>query len=47
LLPKDSPVLNVAFDVTPARLVSGIITEKGIFEASLEGMEQLRSKILE
>jgi methylthioribose-1-phosphate isomerase len=30
LLP-DTPVANPAFDVTPARLVSGIITEQGIY----------------
>jgi methylthioribose-1-phosphate isomerase len=27
-----SPVLNPAFDVTPADLISGIITEKGIIK---------------
>jgi methylthioribose-1-phosphate isomerase len=33
-----SPVANPAFDVTPARLVTGIITERGICEASEEGL---------
>ncbi|MET0259190.1 MAG: S-methyl-5-thioribose-1-phosphate isomerase [Methylobacterium sp.] len=33
-----SPVANPAFDVTPARLVSGIITERGIAQASPEGL---------
>jgi methylthioribose-1-phosphate isomerase len=33
-----SPVANPAFDVTPARLVSGIITERGTTAASLEGL---------
>ncbi len=33
-----SPVANPAFDVTPARLVTGIITERGICEASAEGL---------
>ncbi|MBW1990296.1 MAG: S-methyl-5-thioribose-1-phosphate isomerase [Deltaproteobacteria bacterium] len=28
--PKDSPAGNPAFDVTPARLVTGIITERGV-----------------
>jgi len=32
--PDDSPCVNYAFDVTPARLVTGLITEKGICEAS-------------
>jgi methylthioribose-1-phosphate isomerase len=30
LTPTDSPAANFAFDVTPARLVSALITEKGI-----------------
>ncbi|GEP01346.1 S-methyl-5-thioribose-1-phosphate isomerase [Methylobacterium haplocladii] len=33
-----SPVANPAFDVTPARLVTGIITERGIASASPEGL---------
>ena len=36
-----SSVKNPAFDVTPARLVNGIITEKGIVEASEEGIGSL------
>lgn len=32
--PKDSPANNPAFDVTPAALITGIITEKGIFKPS-------------
>ena len=31
--PADSPVANYAFDVTPARLVTGLITERGICKA--------------
>jgi methylthioribose-1-phosphate isomerase len=31
ILPADTPVANPAFDVTPARLVTGIITEQGVF----------------
>ena len=30
IVPDGSPVANYAFDVTPARLVSGLITERGI-----------------
>ena len=30
LTPKDSPAANYAFDVTPARLVTGLFTERGI-----------------
>ncbi|WP_336486015.1 S-methyl-5-thioribose-1-phosphate isomerase [Methylobacterium nigriterrae] len=33
-----SPVANPAFDVTPARLVTGIITERGVAEPSREGL---------
>ncbi len=32
--PPESPACNYAFDVTPARLVSALITEKGICEAN-------------
>jgi methylthioribose-1-phosphate isomerase len=31
ILPHGTQVANPAFDVTPARLVTGIITEQGIF----------------
>ena len=34
LFPPDTRAANYAFDVTPARLVSGYITEKGIFTAN-------------
>jgi methylthioribose-1-phosphate isomerase len=36
-----SSVLNPAFDVTPARLVTGFITERGIAPASRAGLESL------
>ena len=31
VMPKESKAANPAFDVTPAKLVTGIITEKGVF----------------
>ena len=34
LTPQDSPAANYAFDITPARLVTGLITERGICDAS-------------
>jgi methylthioribose-1-phosphate isomerase len=34
-------VSNFAFDVTPARLVTGLITERGVCEASEEGLLKL------
>ena len=36
LTPDDSPARNDAFDVTPARLITGLITERGICAASAE-----------
>jgi methylthioribose-1-phosphate isomerase len=36
--PEASPVRNPAFDVTPAELVAGIITEKGVIAATPEGI---------
>jgi methylthioribose-1-phosphate isomerase len=39
--PDATPAGNPAFDVTPARLVTGLITERGIAEASPEGLRGL------
>ena len=33
VVPDGSPVANYAFDVTPARLVTGLITERGVLKA--------------
>ena len=41
LTPDNSPAANPAFDVTPARLVTGLITERGVCEASEEEMLNL------
>jgi methylthioribose-1-phosphate isomerase len=41
LTPADSPVANYAFDVTPGRLVTGLITERGICPATEEGVFSL------
>ncbi len=41
LTPENSPAANYAFDVTPARLVTGLITERGVCEASEEGVLSL------
>ena len=38
LTPEASPVANPAFDVTPARLVTGLITERGVAPATAEGL---------
>jgi len=39
--PDGSPAANYAFDVTPARLVTGLITERGVAPASADGLAQL------
>lgn len=44
LTPRDSPAKNFGFDVTPARLVTGLITERGICAASEKGLLSLFPK---
>ncbi len=39
--PKKSKAMNLAFDVTPAKYVTALITEKGICEASSKGLKNL------
>ncbi len=39
--PEATPAGNPAFDVTPARLVTGLITERGVAEASRSGLKAL------
>ena len=41
VMPAGSPAANPAFDVTPARLVSGLITERGVCPASRAGLRAL------
>jgi len=41
IYPKKSKAMNLAFDVTPAKYVTGLITEKGVCEASTEGLKKL------
>ena len=41
LTPDGTPAANHAFDVTPARLVTGLITERGVCAASREGLAGL------
>ncbi len=41
IYPQNSKSLNLAFDVTPAKLITGLITEKGICEASEKGLKGL------
>ncbi|MBT8461111.1 MAG: S-methyl-5-thioribose-1-phosphate isomerase [Gemmatimonadetes bacterium] len=41
ITPAGSPVANFGFDVTPARLVTGLITERGVCTASRDGLAVL------
>ena len=41
IYPTKSKSMNLAFDVTPAKYVTGLITEKGICEASEKGLKNL------
>ena len=45
ITPDDSPVANYAFDVTPAHLITGLITERGVSAASEEGLTTLFSDL--
>ena len=39
--PPGSPAANYGFDVTPARLVTALVTERGVCAASSEGLLSL------
>ena len=41
IYPNKSKAMNLAFDVTPAKYVTGLITEIGISEASSQGLKKL------
>ena len=41
IYPKKSKTMNLAFDVTPAKYVTGLITERGIAKASFDGLKKL------
>ena len=41
IAPDWSPAANFAFDVTPARLISGFITERGVTPATRDGLATL------
>ena len=47
LLPEGSEAANPAFDVTPARLVTGLITERGVAQASREGLAAMFPELFE
>jgi len=41
IYPKKSKAMNLAFDITPAKYITGLITEKGVCEASEQGLKKL------
>jgi methylthioribose-1-phosphate isomerase len=41
IYPQKSKAMNLAFDITPAKFITGLITEKGICEASEESLKRL------
>ena len=41
IYPRKSKTMNLAFDVTPAKYVTGLITERGVCDASSEGLKKL------
>ena len=41
IYPQKSKAMNLAFDITPAKYVTGFITEKGVCEASEQGLKKL------
>ena len=46
LAPEGTRVSNPGFDVTPARLVSALITERGVIDASEQALSRLRDELL-
>ena len=45
-VPKTTQVANYAFDVTPAKYVTGLVTEKGVFTTSRDDMARLKALCL-
>ena len=41
IIPEQSPAANYGFDVTPARLITALITERGVCRASRKGILSL------
>ena len=44
IYPSKSKAMNLAFDVTPAKYVTGLITEKGICDASEGALKKMFNK---
>ncbi|MBK8488272.1 MAG: S-methyl-5-thioribose-1-phosphate isomerase [Bacteroidetes bacterium] len=41
ICPEDTPASNFSFDITPAKYITGLITERGICESSNQGLKEL------
>lgn len=46
IVPDGTAVSNYGFDVTPARLVTALITEQGVHPATPEGLAAIRARLL-
>ena len=44
IYPKKSKAMNIAFDITPAKYVTGLITEKGVCEPSENSLRKILKK---
>jgi methylthioribose-1-phosphate isomerase len=44
ITPENTKVLNYGFDITPSRLITKLITEKGIIDADLKSISKLKTK---
>jgi methylthioribose-1-phosphate isomerase len=47
IAPQGSQALNYGFDITPARLVTGLITERGICDANEKAIKEMFSDLVE
>jgi methylthioribose-1-phosphate isomerase len=43
ICPEDTAAANFGFDITPARLITGLITEKGICRATEKDIKEMFS----
>jgi methylthioribose-1-phosphate isomerase len=41
VVPEQTPAVNYGFDVTPARLITGLVTERGVCPANEQGVLKL------
>ena len=46
IVQTESPALNYGFDVTPARLITGLLTERGLCDANTEAITTMFKDLL-